>query len=458
MNAITKKLKSENGIVLALIVIVFAVLAIVTTSVVAIVYSDAKFSVDDENSSKAYYAARSAVSTVEQAINIELKKSNTLKLTLSTARSVYESNKTNANFNAYMTARSDYLNQTNYINNNVLPPTSGSRTHIVKIAGLATDNTSDEYTVSITPHLSRYRLEASATVKGKTRTVAKYLGSNYLPAATINVTTHTLFENSLYSLGEIQVGNNGDIYSEVFGGGDVSYFNGTKPIFTMHDGSEVIQRSSNPTLPPPSTLMAPYLPPLTSETFAAGNITSGNYGSQNWSGDYIADATSANVVLQFDNVNLAGDFSFKVKGNKALIIYTTGIFSKSSANAQLKMIFQPDTINIDDSEIYLIIDSVDTATDSFFDDRNNFKANNFTLYAPYTNLNFKNNFGGQGPSGMMEGSILGKNITLKNNADIKYIKPSLFNVNVGDQSIGTTATAIQLYDATDSGAGYWLKN
>ena len=471
MNLIGKKINNKNGVVLALIVIVFAVIAILTTSVVAIVYSDAKFSVNDENSSKAYYAARSAVATVEQGINIELKKLNDLKAILLTAGNTFNSNKTEENLNAYMTAKLAYEFQHVKISGYVLPET-GPRTYSVQIDGLGAE--SNHTTVSAVQHSPGFTLTASATVNGLTRTVSKYIGSNISTPSEWNIDPHKLFENSLYAVNGINVGNNGDIYSEILGSGDVSYYTTPAPIFTMHNGAEIVGRPEAGTLDSAGSLISSYTAGLTTASapalFTNGMAISKNArysGAVNWKGDYVVttgSSTASSIVLRFDNVNLDDDFSFKVKGNGALIIYVTGVFSKSQANAQLKMIFQPydlqnglNDLVYDDSEIYLMIDGPTTGTDNIFDDKNNLKANNFTIYAPATDLNFKNNFGGQGPSGILEGSIYGKNINLKNNSSIKYVKPRLFNNIMGGSGGSTSATAITTYSISEPG-GFWLKD
>ena len=65
-------LKNQDGVALVVVIMVFVVMTILGTSAVSMVYSDNVFSTHQEYTKMAQYAARSAVTVVEEAVKQKL--------------------------------------------------------------------------------------------------------------------------------------------------------------------------------------------------------------------------------------------------------------------------------------------------------------------------------------------------------------------------------------------------
>ena len=68
-----KRIGNNQGIALVVVLMVFVVSIILGTSAVSMAHNDNLFSQRQENSKQAYYAARSAVTLVEEAVMADRK-------------------------------------------------------------------------------------------------------------------------------------------------------------------------------------------------------------------------------------------------------------------------------------------------------------------------------------------------------------------------------------------------
>jgi Tfp pilus assembly protein PilX len=239
-NKASHKVKEQQGMVLAVVVIIFAVIMIMTATVVTVVYSDTKLSLDDENGKKAYYAARSAIEITERAI---LKNLGELQDTKGTIISNIKSEVDNLNESftngipateeeyemeldaiiaSYSSDIDAYKSQYIKFRNNVLP-ISASYTHKVTIDGFDTD--SNVFDVIVTPLLNTdpdddiiidaFRLDTTAAVNGKKVSVSKWVGIEVKIGDDITIekmeqatsSDNHIFDDAIYSYGKLKFGD-----------------------------------------------------------------------------------------------------------------------------------------------------------------------------------------------------------------------------------------------------------
>lgn len=458
-------LKKQNGMALPLVIIIFIIVVTLTTTTVSAAFFESKHSIIDENQTKAYYLARSAVEMVSKSIELEINDLNDKKTQLDNAISVYNSNLDNATdltaFNNYTTALSVYNSTLNYIKNNVLP-IEGLMPYEHTVDGL--ENVSS---VIVTPISGAYRLEASSTVNGSSAraimnmdivtnsvTYTLTLNNTSTVETEIDETTTTiipgnnpaLFADAIYSYGNISLDNNVELI-KINNSGASGKYRGNKD-GKMKVNKGVVSQDASVDLPLEPKSLLPinidedirYSSLIIQNNFPS-TLTAANNGyykidpiPQNT--DYIVDTSLGNVVIKLNRLEFTGKTTFKVTGSNYFYIYIEdnnltdgGVVVDGNNKVEFKSVDnQPRTFIIIDQPIN---DRLVSGNDIHF-------KNTLTLYgyiyAPYSGLEFKN-------SPDIFGSIVSGDIIIKNNLLITHIQPSIGSDSgdgSGDQVITIT--------------------
>lgn len=489
-----RTLKDQQGMALITVIVIFIVVVICTTTVVAMVYSDSKFSFDDENGKKAYYAGRSAISVTEKAILDQINNLATKKGNIATSIRA-EVNSLNENFAngliatqeeydaglesiilSYDSQVQDYQNDYFAFVGKVLP-LSGSYEHKVTINGFETD--SPDFNVTVTPIMAggsvdAYRLETQATVNGVTVRVAKWLGvtigaSDYITLNSLvqQPPKEYVFDDAIYSYGDLKFGQGcGESRAQVSGG--ITYEG------NLTNGDNVVSSSlpyhqspqTDPSaIPEPASLL-----PVDPDTLQAKGsvlprtITAANNGyytgNVEWKENYTVDTSSGDVVLKFTQVTTTRCYSFYVTGNHHFYIYildsvNPGVCINSRTNTNYSTIFNCEAAI---PNAYIIIDQPAGQRDASVNTMNFDLGKNQTtmeayIYAPYTSLEFKNNFD-------FTGSIVAGRFDVWNKSTITYREPDV-NPPLGDRDYIAVDYRIDLGSAREveyTKGSFWLEN
>jgi len=496
------KIKEQQGMALAAVIIIFSLIMILTATMVTAVYSDTKFSADDENGKKAYYAARSAVEVVEKAI---LKNLGELQ---DTKGDIIESikdevNELNENFsngtpateeeyeedlNAILASYSGdveaYKDQYKEFRENILPGDPDPEyTHTVTIDGFETE--SNEFDVVVTPMLDAdpdddilidgFRLETEATVNGKTVKVAKWVGIEIKAGDEILIETlekheatgEHIFDDAIYSYGNLQFGpgGGGGAVAQVIGGvtyeGEIT--NGANVSVTPYHKTPPTPKAD---IIEPSSLIPGGGEGLQEKTNTLpSNITpaSSGYYKQNvtLTGNYNVNTSGGDVILKFSSISVdKKGYSFTISGGNNLYFYlydekAYGVDFDSDRNSNNETPFSCSG----GSNLYFIIDQPEDQRDpntnimSFDLGKNKTTMNNMYLYAPFTTVSFKNSFD-------FTGAIVVGGIDMKNNAKVTYHSPT-DDPSDDDDGIFAGDPVVMAISGTDAlnyiSGSYWLK-
>ena len=488
------KLKDQKGMALITVIVVFIVAAIFTTTVVAMVYSDSKFSFDDENGKKAYYAGRSAISATEKAIldqinNLAAEKGNIaigIRADINNLNEQFTTGviATQAEYDAdleslilsYDSQIQDYKNDYSAFVGKVLP-LSGSYTHNVTINGFETD--SPDFDVTVTPIMTggaidAYRLETQAAVNGVTVKVAKWLGATIGASDSITLNSLQLqppddhvFDDAIYSYGDLKFGQgSGDSRAQVTGG--ITYEgNLTNEDNVVSDSLPYLQtpQTAASAIPGPASLLP--VDPDTLQTKGSvlpATITPANNGyytgNVEWKENYTVDTSSGDVVLKFTQVTTTSSYRFYVTGSHHFYIYlldsvNPGVCIDSRTNTNNSTVFDCEAAV---PNAYIIIDQPAGQRDASANTMNFDLGKNQTtmevyVYAPYTCLEFKNNFD-------FTGSIVAGGFDIWNKTVITYRAPDV-NPPLNDPDYIAVDYHIDLGGAREvayTKGSFWLKN
>lgn len=496
---------NKKGMALASVLVVFVLVGLMAVSVASMVYSDTMFSLDDENGKKAYYAARSAVETVERAVLGELaalqdEKAlivNGLREEIEALNEEYsngfieDANEGESLADAYARLYADivdsydteilaYQGSYSSFRDNVLPgETVDSYTHTVTIEGFETS--SSEFDVDITAVedpdqtgvTAGFYLESTADVNGKTARVRKWLGIRITSEDSIVIqslqqsdTGPNLFDNAIYSYGDLAFGNGG-------GGGAVAQITGGIVYEgNLYNGANV-NASSVPfkqvpptdmeTIRPPADLL-PYDPATIDESSTTLPTTIDQSDSAYYKNeviinkDYTVDTSQGDVVLKMNSVLVSGSFGFHVTGTNSFYWYIL-----DEANPGVPVVISKPANNVDaivcdeGAEAYLIVDQLPGDYDPDDNVLNfSFGKNNVTMeayvYAPYSTLMLKNNLD-------LTGSVVAGGFDIWNGSVITYHEPGT-NPPLGEEELIPIDLSIALAGCDQvsySGGSFWLK-
>lgn len=482
-----KKLNNSRGVALVVIIMVLVVTTILGASAVSMVYSDNMFSQHQEETRKAQYAARSAVTVVEKAIADKLEELEAIENQLQAAISAYLSSTTEAEVASNLAAMQAKEAERDSLRDQifgtastdiVLPyDTVSDVSHTVQVTSSEEFDvdSGNEFTVTIEKigtSGNKYRIESLTTLSNGDRT-AKGKAVRQIVIESNPVVLSTLlptgwFEDALWAKDTITVGNNNHVIQ-----GNVTFGSGSTPsALEMDPGYHIRKRDPSEELPPaPSAFFttlvssSPAIGTTTSATFftpsgSNKNITTANNAYYNntitnrikFNDTYTVNTTTADVIQHIDFAEIdANNVTFNVSGANDYILYIGNIASpKATNNVTFKA--------TGGADIYLIFDG-----DASNLVKNNIYGSNLYIYAPNSDLEFKNNIGGEGNGqGTYTGAIIGKTIKIKNNADIKYqpTKPgknTLFN-RTGSSGGGDEDAEATIYHYSPYFSGKWLKN
>jgi hypothetical protein len=475
------KISNNRGVALVAVVLVFVFLSILTTSVVAMVYSDNMFSQADENQKKAYYAARSAITVVERAIKDQLEELKDLKDILKDKEQDHHSDPSDEARLAWEAARDDYETKLAYIRGTVLPTSAiGVLTHDVSISSADFETASNDFTVTV-EFLSdeEFRLESSAEVNGQVKTVARLLNikdEDY--TSSINLSQMIgLFDNAIFVQENLKIKNNTKV------SGDVSYppggFQYAQPIEFVGPGS-LKERTGSVTLPTPEEFLhetssysgvSGTLPAKTKQDFDnlnKGNITPAANGA--YSGKVTLKNTTLNfnaaagdIIMQFDSVSMDNNTTINVNpGGKTVVLHfsflevpgnqtkinvkengTLIIYLEDAGEFKNNIKFSCET---NEAEAYIIIS--ETAN---MKDKNNFAGNHLYIYAPLSEIDIKNN-------AVIDGAIISKTLTSDSGSGmtIRY-RPPRKNIQIAETNEGGTILSLQTHSLSFGINSRWLK-
>ena len=465
-----ERLNNDRGVALVVAIMVFVVMAILGTSAVAIAYSDNIFSIHQEDTKKAQYAARSAVVVVEQAIIKQIEILKGLEDDVDAAIQAYENapaEQRDAKKVLMDAAKLTYENfLSNDINNRVLP-TSGTPTlkhDVVLSEDLETDGNTDTFTVGIT-YLSseKFKLSGEAFVGGKKGKATKILNIKKEEITKEALLAVGLFEDALWAFQDIAVDANQEFKNKVYG--KVSYGKGPKPKLTVIGTVPLPEqpRDPNPTIDTADVafgkvvtvsalgLRQPadlYDVVKKDKSYDIGDLSTGKYTSDIvWDGKYTynVDTSNGDVILMFNKVTItSNNVTFNASGGGSLYIYVENL-SSTASNNNVEFNGTIQNANTQKTDIFLYIKTMPTDVA-----KNNFSGRNLYIYAPTVAINVKNN-------AENTGAIIAHNISMKNNGTYNYLSPkNNFPTGAGNYSTEAVFTLQSL--AVDSGNSHWTKN
>lgn len=494
---VRQKIKDRSGMTLAIVIIVFSLIVIMVSTIVTTVYSDSKLSADDENGKKAYYAAHSAIEVVEKAILNNLGELQDAKGAIinNIRDDVDDLNERfvlgeiteddyqielEAIIASYSSDIDDFKGMYSDFRDDILPD-ADFYTHTVTIDGFETDSDSFDVTVTPIPNtdpdddilIDAFRLETEATVNNKTTRASKWVGIQIKSGEEITVETlaqetvtdNHVFDDAIYSYGDLQFGPGGGSAAEVIGG--ITYEG------NLVNGDNVNQIPYHKTPPTeiedivePITIiprdMTKLQERLTTLPLAISTSNDGYYKQAvTLKGNYTVNTAAGDVVLKFSSISVdKKGYSFTVTGGNDLFIYlydqkANGVDFDLNTNTNNETPFTTSG----GSKIYFVIDQPvnqrNPATNvmSFDLGKNKITMENVYIYAPFTSLSFNNKFD-------YSGSIVVGGLDVKNNATVTYHETDNNPPTPGDEIFVGDEIVISI-SGTDSmnynGGSYWLK-
>lgn len=329
-----KMLKNNRGMTLAVVIIIFAVVAIVGTTVLTISLSQNTSSVASEDTTAAYYYSRSAIDIVSTDIKAKYK-------TIADAQVVIDQlsasgTATQAQIDAAMAAYNTAVTQFNALR--LIPPTTAD-TYSVQVGSIL----AQPLTVNINLLSSGIiQLSCEATYEGDTSSARAQIGTFTMQTASqvfymnTSVDTTWLGDDAFYSWGNINLDSgNFTMHSSTPSQGTIS----AQGTITQENG---FSDKSSPPAPKTSgvshdmpILVAPTEPDKTGTSLAGTKtLTSSNNGYYGplWSigkngsvsgvtVNWTVNTSGGDVVLVFDAFYTSGSSTINVIGSGNLYIY-----------------------------------------------------------------------------------------------------------------------------------------
>lgn len=428
-------LKSQKGIAMPLVIILFAVVFILTTASINAAFFDSKHSIIDENQTKAYYLARSAVDAVQESINMEINELKTLETSLMNAV-------INGTDTSYIVLLNTYNERLLFIEDNILPNIDGATYYhtVVGIDGIVSD-------VSVKRNTDNFRLEASATVNGSS---AKAMLDMLIKKPTRNedvirsvtsteiiteTTTTTIpagnpasFGDAMYSFGDMYLDNNISFHRNNKSGSAANgRFEGVEGGKQKIKKGTITQATTSTPLDPKtllptnieedirfSTLVTTPLP----NTITSAN--SGYYGTiiipNNAPSNFTVNTSGGDVIIKLNRLQVNNNTRFHVTGSNNFYMYIEdnnisdgGLVVSGNNNLNF-------TSSTNTPQTYIILNQPPTdrnVDNNVFDIKNNMNFYGY-VYAPYSKLIIKNNAD-------VYGSLVAGGIEVKNNLDVIHI-------------------------------------
>lgn len=446
-------LKNRRGIALPLVIILFAVGFILTATTLSVVNFDDKHSIIDEKQTKAYYLARSAVDTVFKAVDSEIYALNVSKANVKDLAKVYNDDPTTVNLSNYSNALTQYNNKKGIIESNILPTAGTPYSHTVtNDADLTTLST-----VEVTYVSGVYRFAATETVGDISAKAVLHVG---IPEGTeyyqlligtpgtpggidyeeyeIDANSPAAFNDALYAYGNMNLDHHVKLvkpggsnatgrYRGVPGGKALDNKGSSHLVGDISKDTS----DSNKTPIEPSTLLPIDIAtdnrfigskgsalPETITHSDSGYYTLNPITNSSTIKKFNVDTSGGNVIIKTNRLHIdSNNVEFNVTGNNHFYIY---IDDNNLTNGGLYVKNNIKITSHDNTPRTFIIVNQDSSdrdpSKNLIDIKNNENLYAF-IYAPYTTLEIKNN-------AKIFGSVIARNIVIKNNLDVVYMKPS----------------------------------
>ncbi|MBK5262542.1 MAG: hypothetical protein JJE17_08240 [Peptostreptococcaceae bacterium] len=435
-----KHIKNENGMALALVLMIFAVVSIIAATGLTIALSQTKQSVSNQNYVEAYYVARSATDVVSADIINKIIELNNMQRSTPEETLVFEAFK----------AKVDKM----------------LTTSIVTVDGIVPGNPVQS-NVIVTTNMAGQKLVVVSTTyvkDGRSSTAKVQLGM--ISPQTITVSG---VKSVIYSWGDINIGNN----LTVVGDANIAYGGTTAQIKDNVLKAEQSLRNNVDIITPPalgiktgSTLYSSNKSTININSDFNGSygVVEGNYF------DWNVDTSLGDVILIFDQLTINQASTINVTGANNLYIYlkennaNTGItplFNAKNNFSIISGIGTPKTYIISYTksmqDIYNSTGAINVAPNLLIPLDTVYIKNSAELdaffYLPGCDFKIE-----EGPT--IIGSIFAGKFTIGNSANIKFESYATNSVlNVFNTSTSQTKT-IETFVFTDSSANIkrlWVK-
>ena len=450
---LSKWFAKEKGVALPVVLVVLAVLTISTAATIQVVSSENRMGIHDEQQTKAYYIARSAVDLVSNAIVDKAKDVNAKAIALQQAVNAYNSHlfsdseeASDAGVAAIAALQSAYDAARANLDAHVLPASGTTFTH--QIAGVSAGSvpvtvrqvSAGRYEVSAAVTLSpstavgrSTKIIDLAAMPSQSGRIIKRVSTTTTETITIPAGTPGSFDDAAYSYDDMTYKNNTNFFEGATSNPANVQYEGD-----LDSGSHTvgtIKKTANSTPQEPATLLpikdineAPFLASKGTLPSSLTPADNGYYPLINNSGTIQVDASTGNVIIKTNRINVANQVDFVVTGPYYFYIYLYDTFKTTSTGGDFifyaKNGFGMDSTDADHKpRAFLIIDQPGTGSAADRDPRYNYmdvnnKATfNGYIYAPYSTIDFKNSL-------TAKGSFIGGTVVLKNNNTIRHVKPS----------------------------------
>lgn len=489
-----KRIGNNQGIALVVVLMVFVVSIILGTSAVSMAHNDNLFSQRQENSKKAYYAARSAVTVVEEAVMAKIEELKTQISIVQQKANAYNDAIAAGAAPAELAQKADELATAEAIYDSLHQQIMGTSVKAMILPNsyyaqltheVAIDSGGDKFDiddpdtplpVTISYDDTKegvYRIESEATrngVKGKAVRILDINSTN----TTIHIASEGVYRGALEALGYIDNGNSTVINDSnaYYGENADGQTNGPEIEFNPSSFSTE-ELPEDTVFATPIDYFATITPGVTltsypsatpdfystdkvgkKDEYSIDSTNNGSYQSNKlWDRTYNVNTTGGNVILRFNSLSLSSNnVVFDVTGGKHLIIYIDYVVPFQGSN---KMTFKAEGT----SDVYLIL-----AGDATEFAKNNITGNNVYVYASESTVDFKNGIGGtylddkgKEQAGPFIGAIKAKNIKLGNSALFTYTPPNLNNPS-GSEGGSSAADLVLTQLTIDMGSSFWAKD
>lgn len=441
-------LKNQNGLALALIIMVFAVVSILATIGLSVSLSEVRQSVSTETYEENYYYARSATDTVSNDIINMVEDVFTISQILASNPS--PSALEVENYNKEKEKVEKILEGGNVVVSGI-----GKKDIITVVSS----KTNPDGTTSI-------EIASTYENEGRSSTSKVRLGEITKPAISMTMSGTS---SAIHSWGKTYFGKTPVIVDGSYTYGE-SFKVKNQPIETKTTNMPIY-----PATPPAVAYNAPSLP-IFDSTENIDNRYNGNHGDIAFANNLNIDTSKGDVILGFSRITFQNNKSINVSGTGTAIIYliesSTLNYNEEKSDKKNKPATDPYIFNVGNSftvnntgpnvetpNIYFIAEAFQKDSPNLL-----FNIGNSTKLHAYFYLPGIKMIAGNTPAGATPdyiGSIWATEIYMDNNMKLKYKKPkSILSMVDGSGTYTVTGEAIKINKITVGGgtaSRIWVK-
>ncbi len=399
--------KAKKGMALVIVLIIFALISVIGTTVLTISVSQANQTTHGISYDKAYYLARSGVEVVAKDLQERFAELSYLQSQIAAATNEEE----------FTDRLNKYIFELSFINNNII-------NHTVTLTN--TDGyVSDQVQISNVGNI--VYIESVKDMEGATAKAKVYFArhSSISDSVILDVPTEvtvTTGNDAFYTWGNLVVMNNSEIYGNISHTGtaefkktpDVIGTNSTVAAYPIHH--QVPPTSIwNDTMTSPQDLAA-------SGTISTSGYYKASYGNQAF--HWVVDTSANDVILVFNSISSEKASSILVTGPHNLYIYLLQEDDPTKPLIYIKNDLSIINQNTSDTTPHTYIISYDKKMRdaSYMGENSKVEIKNCPemqayFYLPYTDVVIKNNL-------TMTGCMYAGNIDIKNNLGVTYAAPA----------------------------------